>query len=97
MLAFKVAPALMAGNTMVLKSSEKAPLSPLLFARLAKEAGLPPGVLNVLSGFGNPCGDAIARHMGIRRISFTGSHATGKIVQRAAAEPNLKVCTLELG
>ncbi|OPB42775.1 hypothetical protein A0O28_0084110 [Trichoderma guizhouense] len=97
MLAFKVAPALMAGNTMVLKSSERAPLSPLLFARLAKEAGLPPGVLNVLSGFGNPCGDAIARHMEIRKISFTGSHATGKIVQRAAAESNLKVCTLELG
>ncbi|KAL7800714.1 aldehyde dehydrogenase [Trichoderma afarasin] len=97
MLAFKVAPALMAGNTMVLRSSERAPLSPLLFARLAKEAGLPPGVLNVLSGFGNPCGDAIARHMEIRKISFTGSHATGKIVQRAAAESNLKVCTLELG
>lgn len=97
MLAFKVAPALMAGNTMVLKSSERAPLSPLLFARLAKEAGLPPGVLNVLSGFGNPCGDTIARHMEIRKISFTGSHATGKIVQRAAAESNLKVCTLELG
>ncbi|PKK48521.1 hypothetical protein CI102_5759 [Trichoderma harzianum] len=97
MLAFKVAPALMTGNTMVLKSSERAPLSPLLFARLAKEAGLPPGVLNVLSGFGNPCGDAIARHMEIRKISFTGSHATGKIVQRAAAESNLKVCTLELG
>ncbi|KIV83633.1 hypothetical protein PV11_05639 [Exophiala sideris] len=97
MLAFKVGPALTAGNTLVLKSSEKAPLTSLLFAKLAQEAGYPPGVLNVLSGFGLPCGDAIARHPEIRKIAFTGSAATGKKIQRAAAESNLKSCTLELG
>lgn len=69
MICFKVGPALIAGNTLVLKFSEKAPLTSLLFARLAKEAGLPPGVLNILSGFGLPCGDAIARHMDIRKIA----------------------------
>jgi aldehyde dehydrogenase (NAD+) len=97
MLAFKVGPALTAGNTLVLKSSEKAPLTSLLFAKLAHEAGFPPGVLNVLSGFGLPCGDAIARHLDIRKIAFTGSAATGKKIQKAAAESNLKSCTLELG
>ncbi|RHZ49038.1 uncharacterized protein CDV56_101992 [Aspergillus thermomutatus] len=97
MICFKVGPALIAGNTLVLKSSEKAPLTSLLFARLAKEAGFPPGVLNVLSGFGLPCGDAIARHMDIRKIAFTGSTKTGKLIQKAAVDSNLKSCTLELG
>ncbi|OGM49498.1 aldehyde dehydrogenase [Aspergillus bombycis] len=97
MICFKVGPALIAGNTLVLKSSEKAPLTSLLFARLAKEAGFPPGVLNVLSGFGLPCGDAIARHMDIRKIAFTGSTRTGKLIQKAAVDSNLKSCTLELG
>ncbi|KAL4744932.1 hypothetical protein BDW72DRAFT_208623 [Aspergillus terricola var. indicus] len=97
MICFKVGPALIAGNTLVLKSSEKAPLTSLLFARLAKEAGFPPGVLNVLSGFGLPCGDAIARHMQIRKIAFTGSTRTGKLIQKAAVDSNLKSCTLELG
>ncbi|KAL3450256.1 aldehyde dehydrogenase domain-containing protein [Aspergillus insuetus] len=97
MICFKVGPALIAGNTLVLKSSEKAPLTSLLFARLAKEAGFPPGVLNILSGFGLPCGDAIARHMEIRKIAFTGSTRTGKLIQKAAVDSNLKSCTLELG
>ncbi|KAL3429097.1 aldehyde dehydrogenase domain-containing protein, partial [Aspergillus tetrazonus] len=97
MICFKVGPALIAGNTLVLKSSEKAPLTSILFAKLAHEAGFPPGVLNILSGFGLPCGDAIARHMDIRKIAFTGSTRTGKLIQKAAVDSNLKSCTLELG
>ncbi|GLA67592.1 hypothetical protein AtubIFM54640_011260 [Aspergillus tubingensis] len=97
MICFKVGPALIAGNTLVLKSSEKAPLTSILFAKLAHEAGFPPGVLNILSGFGLPCGDAIARHMDIRKITFTGSTRTGKLIQKAAVDSNLKSCTLELG
>ncbi|KAM0414644.1 hypothetical protein ACHAPT_013515 [Fusarium lateritium] len=97
MMSMKIGPSLIAGNTLVLKSSEKSPLTSLLFARLAKRAGMPAGVLNVVSGFGKPCGDHLARHMKIRKISFTGSVPTGKLVQKAAAESNLKDCTLELG
>ncbi|OJI96133.1 hypothetical protein ASPVEDRAFT_119858 [Aspergillus versicolor CBS 583.65] len=97
MMCMKIGPSLIAGNTLVLKSSEKSPLTSLLFARLAKQAGLPIGVLNILSGLGKPCGDCLARHMKIRKISFTGSAHTGKLVQKAAAESNLKDCTLELG
>lgn len=97
MFAFKVAPALICGNTVVLKSSEKAPLSSIKLACLMKEAGFPPGVINVLSGFGLPTGAAIARHMKIRKISFTGSVATGKRIMMMAAESNLKNVSLELG
>ncbi|PYH76800.1 aldehyde dehydrogenase [Aspergillus uvarum CBS 121591] len=97
MICFKVGPSLIAGNTLVLKSSEKAPLTSLLFARLVHEAGFPPGVFNVVSGYGLPCGDAIARHMEIRKIAFTGSTRTGKAIQKAAVESNMKSCTLELG
>ncbi|KAL4796400.1 Aldehyde/histidinol dehydrogenase [Aspergillus venezuelensis] len=66
-------------------------------ANLAPQAGFPPGVLNVLSGFGMPCGDASARHMEIRKSAFTGSTRTERLIQRAAVESNLKSCTLELG
>lgn len=97
MMCMKIGPSLIAGSTLVMKSSEKSPLTSLLFARLAKQAGLPPGVLNILSGLGKPCGDSLARHMKVRKISFTGSAPTGKLVQQAAAESNLKDCTLELG
>ncbi|OCK74766.1 aldehyde dehydrogenase [Lepidopterella palustris CBS 459.81] len=96
-LAYKASAALITGNTVVLKSSEKAPLSSLVAARCAKEAGIPPGVLNILSGYGRPCGEAIARHMEIRKISFTGSTATGRAIQKASAESNLKSVSLELG
>ncbi|KAL4952353.1 Aldehyde/histidinol dehydrogenase [Aspergillus filifer] len=61
------------------------------------EAGFPPGVLNILPGLGVPCSDAVARHMEIRKIAFTESTRTGKFIQKAATEPNLKSCTLELG
>ena len=96
MLMFKLAPALIAGNTLVVKSSEKAPLTALFLASLAKEAGFPPGVLNILSGFGRPCGQAIAAHPRIRKISFTGSISAGRAI-KAAALGNMKKVTLELG
>ena len=97
MFAFKVAPALICGNTVVLKSSEKAPLSSLKLAALAKEAGFPPGVINVLSGFGDPAGATLACHMKVRKISFTGSVATGRKIMIMAAQSNLKNTSLELG
>ncbi|KAL4861917.1 hypothetical protein BDV12DRAFT_203528 [Aspergillus spectabilis] len=97
MLTFKMAPALIAGNTLVVKSSEKAPLTSLYIAKLVREAGFPPGVLNILNGFGRPCGQALASHMKVRKISFTGSVGGGKAVQEAAAKSNLKKVTLELG
>ncbi|KAK5046103.1 hypothetical protein LTR84_008560 [Exophiala bonariae] len=97
MLCNKIGPSLVAGNTMVLKTSEKSPLSALTIARLCQEIGLPKGVLNILSGFGRPCGEALAKHMDVRKISFTGSVPTGKAIKKAAAESNLKNVTLELG
>lgn len=97
MFAFKVAPALICGNTVVLKSAEKAPLSSLKLASLIKEAGFPSGAVNVLSGFGDPTGAAIALHMKIRKISFTGSVPTGKKIMKMAADSNLKAVSLELG
>lgn len=97
MLINKVGPALATGNTLVLKSSEKSPLSSLAVARLAKEIGLPKGVLNILSGFGRPAGEALAKHMDVRKLSFTGSVIAGRAIKRAAADSNLKNVTLELG
>lgn len=93
----KVGPALAAGNTIVLKSSERSPLSVLVVGRLAAEIGLPKGVLNILSGYGRPCGEALARHMDVRKISFTGSVIAGRAIKKASAESNLKNVTLELG
>lgn len=82
---------------MVLKSSEKAPLSSLKLAALIKEAGFPPGVVNIVNGFGDPTGSALALHMKIRKISFTGSVATGRKILKMAADSNLKNVSLELG
>jgi aldehyde dehydrogenase (NAD+) len=97
MLAHKIAPALAAGCTVVLKSSEKAPLSSLKFAQLIKEAGLPAGVVNILSGFGKPAGSTLALHPDVRLVNFTGSGATGKLISEMAAKSNLKRVVLELG
>jgi aldehyde dehydrogenase (NAD+) len=97
MFAFKVAPAIICGNTVVLKTSEKAPLSSIKLAALIKEAGFPPGVVNIIHGFGQPTGSAIALHMKIRKISFTGSVATGKKIMKMSADSNLKNVSLELG
>ncbi|KAI0020984.1 aldehyde dehydrogenase domain-containing protein [Xylariomycetidae sp. FL0641] len=93
----KLAPALAAGNTVVLKTSEKAPLSSDRLNRLALEAGFPPGVLNAVHGHGAPAGAALSAHMAVRALSFTGSARTGRAVQRAAAGSNFKHLVLELG
>jgi aminobutyraldehyde dehydrogenase len=92
---WKVAPALAAGNTCVLKPAEQTPLTTLMFAQYAREI-LPPGVLNVITGDGEPVGAGIVRHPGVRMVSLTGDVATGKEVRRAAAE-TLKRVHLELG
>ncbi|KAI1356418.1 aldehyde dehydrogenase domain-containing protein [Xylaria sp. FL0043] len=94
--AMKVAPAIAAGNAIVLKVSEQNPLSTLFIASLTKEAGFPDGLVNILTG-GVEAGSALAAHMKIRMISFTGSMQVGKLVQQAAAKSNLKKVTLELG
>ncbi|ORY50283.1 aldehyde dehydrogenase [Rhizoclosmatium globosum] len=95
-LGWKLSPAVVSGNTVVIKTSEKTPLSALKFCELVVEAGFPPGVVNVLSGSGR-VGDALARHMAVQKVAFTGSSATGRKVMAAAAESNLKSVSLELG
>jgi acyl-CoA reductase-like NAD-dependent aldehyde dehydrogenase len=97
MAAWKLGPVLAAGNSMVLKPSEKSPLSALRIAELAIEAGLPPGVFNVVPGFGHTAGKALASHMDVDGIAFTGSTATGKLIMGYAAQSNLKRVSLECG
>jgi aldehyde dehydrogenase (NAD+) len=97
MLAWKIGPALATGNTVVLKTAEQTPLSGLVFASLVKEAGFPPGVLNIISGFGKTAGAALSSHMDVDKIAFTGSTLIGRTIMKAAASSNLKKVTLELG
>lgn len=94
---WKVAPALAAGNSVVLKPSERAPLSSLRLAELATEAGLPAGVLNVVPGLGETAGAALGQHMDVDVLAFTGSTATGRRFLRYAADSNLKQVWLECG
>jgi aldehyde dehydrogenase (NAD+) len=94
--AWKLAPALAAGNTIVLKPAEQTPLSALRLAQIAEEAGLPPGVLNVVTGFGPTAGGALVDHPGVDKIAFTGSTPVGQEIMRRAAA-TLKRVTLELG
>lgn len=82
---------------MVLKSSEKTPLSALALCKLFKEAGFPAGVVNVLSGYGPTAGAAIASHMDVDKVAFTGSTPVGKKIMTMAANSNLKKTSLELG
>jgi phenylacetaldehyde dehydrogenase len=96
MAAWKLAPALATGNTVVLKPAEETSLSTLRLAELCHEAGLPPGVLNVVTGPGPDVGGAIAAHPGVDKVAFTGSTAVGREVAKAATG-NLKKVTLELG
>lgn len=96
-LSWKIAPALACGNTVVLKTAELTPLSALYAAALVDKAGIPPGVVNILSGFGKVAGAAIASHADIDKISFTGSAAVGRNIMQAASLSNLKKITLELG
>jgi aldehyde dehydrogenase (NAD+) len=97
MLSWKIAPALATGNTIVLKSAEQTPLSALVFATLIKEAGFPPGVVNIISGLGKVAGAAISSHLDIDKVAFTGSTLVGRQIMKAAAASNLKKVTLELG
>jgi aldehyde dehydrogenase (NAD+) len=97
MQAWKLGPALAAGNTVVLKTSEKTPLSALHVSKLIQEAGFPPGVVNTLSGFGPTAGEHLARHPDVDKIAFTGSTAVGHKIHQYAAESNLKKVSLELG
>jgi gamma-glutamyl-gamma-aminobutyraldehyde dehydrogenase len=97
MLAWKIGPALAAGCSVIVKPAEETPLTTLRIAELVMEAGVPPGVLNVLPGSGEAVGEPIGRHMDIDAVSFTGSTATGRRFLRYAAESNLKEVTLEMG
>ena len=97
MAAWKIAPALAAGNSVVLKPSEKSPLTALRLGDLALEAGIPAGVLNVLPGFGVETGSPLALHMDVDCIAFTGSTAVGKKIQVMAGQSNLKRAWCELG
>ncbi len=97
MMAWKLAPALATGNTVLLKPAEQTPLSALRIGELILEAGFPAGVVNVLPGFGPTAGAAIARHMDVDKVAFTGSTEVGHLVMEAAAKSNLKPVTLELG
>lgn len=97
MASWKFCPALAAGCTIVMKSSEITPLSLLYFANLVKLAGFPPGIFNVLSGYGKDVGSAISRHPDLGKVAFTGSTLTGKKVMADAANSNLKSVSLECG
>jgi phenylacetaldehyde dehydrogenase len=96
MAAWKLGPVLTAGCTVVLKPAEETPLSALRLAELCLEAGLPPGVLNVLTGFGETCGAPLAAHQDVDKVAFTGSTEVGRLIVKAASD-NLKKVTLELG
>lgn len=97
MLAWKVAPALAAGNSVVLKPAEQSPLSALRIGQLATEAGLPDGVLNIVPGFGETAGKALGLHPDVDTIAFTGSTEVGKLFQRYAGASNMKQVWLECG
>lgn len=96
MAAWKLGPALACGNTSVLKPAEQTPLSILYLANLIKEAGFPPGVVNILNGYGRTAGAAIASHLDVDKIAFTGSTETGRQIMKLASI-NLKNITLETG
>ena len=96
MAAYKLAPALACGNTVVLKPAEQTPCTALELGRLIQEAGFPEGVVNIVPGYGKTAGAALAAHPGIDKIAFTGSTEVGKLIARAAAE-NLSKVSLELG
>ena len=97
MFIWKIAPALACGNTIVIKSAEATPLSALKACKYIQQAGFPKGVVNLVSGYGKTVGNAIAHHMDIDKLAFTGSTATGRSILKASASSNLKKVTLELG
>jgi aldehyde dehydrogenase (NAD+) len=93
---WKVGPALATGCTVVLKPAEEAPLTSLRLGELILEAGVPPGVVNIVPGYGETAGAALAAHPGVDKVAFTGSHVTGQLIVKASAG-NLKRVSLELG
>jgi aldehyde dehydrogenase (NAD+) len=97
MQAWKLGPALATGNTIVLKPAEQTPLTALRVGELIVEAGFPPGVVNILPGYGPTAGGAIANHTDIDKVAFTGSTEVGRLIMEAAAKSNLKRVSLELG
>jgi phenylacetaldehyde dehydrogenase len=97
MAAWKLAPALACGNSVVLKPSEETPLSALLLAELIRDAEVPDGVVNVVPGFGEVAGARLSTHPDVDKIAFTGSTEVGKLITKASAESNLKRVSLELG
>ncbi|XP_034384448.1 aldehyde dehydrogenase, mitochondrial-like [Cyclopterus lumpus] len=97
MQAWKIAPALATGNTVVMKVAEQTPLTALYVASLIKEVGFPEGVVNILQGMGPSAGAALARHMDVDKLAFTGSTEVGHLIQQASGSSNLKKVTLELG
>lgn len=97
MAAYKLAPALATGCTVVLKPAEQTPLTALRIGELAMEVGFPEGVVNIVPGFGPTAGSALANHMDVDKVAFTGSTVVGKEILKAAADSNLKRVTLELG
>ena len=96
MAAWKIAPALACGNTVILKPAEQTPLTALRLGEICQEAGLPDGVLNIVPGYGPTAGAALAEHMDVDKIAFTGEYTTGRIIMQAASR-NLKRISLELG
>lgn len=97
MQSWKLGPALATGNVVVMKLAEQTPLTALYVANLIKEAGFPPGVVNIIPGYGPSAGAAIAAHMDVDKVAFTGSTEVGHLIQQAAGKSNLKKVTLELG
>ncbi|XP_050800154.1 aldehyde dehydrogenase 1A1 isoform X3 [Gopherus flavomarginatus] len=97
MFVWKIASALCCGNTVIIKPAEETPLTAIYMGSLIKEAGFPPGVVNIVPGFGPTAGAAISHHMDIDKVAFTGSTQVGKLIKEAAGKSNLKRVTLELG
>ncbi|XP_033101224.1 aldehyde dehydrogenase, mitochondrial-like [Anneissia japonica] len=97
MLGWKLGPAIACGNTIVVKPAEQTPLTALFIASLIKEAGFPPGVINIIPGYGPTAGAGISEHMDIDKVAFTGSTEVGHLIQQAAGKSNLKRVSLEMG
>jgi len=97
MWSWKIGPAIATGNVAVIKLAEQTPLSGLYMGKLIKEAGFPPGVVNIIAGYGKTAGAALAAHMDVDKVAFTGSTIVGRSIMKAAAGSNLKKVTLELG
>nr|AVR59243.1 aldehyde dehydrogenase 1 [Platynereis dumerilii] len=97
MFTWKMGPALTTGNVIIVKPAEQTPLTALYLAALAKEAGFPAGVINVVPGFGPTAGAALSEHMNVNKVAFTGSTEVGQLILQAAGRTNLKRVSLELG